>query len=273
MKPKKHFAYKSNYQVWRLLISETDKLVIELRDVNRKEVFFSCYNLDKGNKIFESIQLEEKYWIGIEALYKDMIIFHKFTKPDMPGHKEMIAFDLTDQNVKWTNSDYSFLFVYENRIYCYKQNFETRNFFSLNYYTGILEEDFGEDFEKINQLRAKADDADQNENYNFTNKFESLASDPNIREVINREISNLEIVGDVEYTTYSNLLLFCFHSKVFSGSLVNKFIAYDISRQKLVLSEILNANTNAFVPDSFFIYKSFLLLLKEKNGLIVYKLE
>jgi hypothetical protein len=273
MKLKKHFAYKSDYQIWRLLISETDKLVIELRDLNRKEVFFSCYNLEKGKKVFESLQLEEKYWIGIEALYKDMIIFHKFTKPDMPGHKEMIAFSLTDQKVKWTNSDYSFLFIYDDRIHCYKQNFESRNFYSLNYHTGTLEKDLGEDFEKINQLRAKAQNENQDGNYNFTQKFESSTSDSDIQEVITREICNLEIVGDVEYTSQGNLLLFSFHSKVFTGSLVNKFIAYDLSRQKVVLNEILNASTNAFVPDSFFIYKNYLLLLKEKNGLIVYKME
>jgi hypothetical protein len=273
MNIKKHFLYKSKYQIWRLLISETDKLIIELRDINNKEVFFSCYNLDKGKKVFESLQLEEKYWIGIEALYKDIIIFHKYAKPDMPGHKELIAFDLIDQNVKWINSDYSFLFIYNDKVYCYMQSFESRSFYSINYCTGLIEEELGEDFEKINQLRIVADKASQNGNYLFAEKFEAANLDSNIQEAINNTISNLEIVGDVEYTSCGNLLLFSFHSKIFSGSLVNKFIAYDLSRQKIVLTEILNAGTNAFVPDSFFIYKNYLLLLKEKNGLIVYKME
>lgn len=272
MKIKKHFTYKSKYQVWRLLISDTDKLVIELRDVNKKEVFFSCYNLDNGKRIFESLQLEEKYWIGIETLYKDMIIFHKYDKPDMPGHKQIIGFDITTQTVKWTDSDHSFLFAVNDRIYCDKQKFESRNFYALNYLSGLPEEDLGEDFEKINNLREDADYSFNNSNYLFTEIWEPGKNSSAVNEAISSITSRLEIVGNVEYTSLENLLLFSFHSKIFSGSLVNKFVAYDLSRQKIVLDEILNASTNAFIPDSFFVYKNYLLLLKEKNGLIVYKL-
>lgn len=272
MKIKKHFSYKSKYQIWRLLISDTDKLVIELRDVNKKEVFFSCYDLQKGKKIFDNFQIDEKYWIGIETLYKDMIIFHKYDKPDMPGHKQIIGFDITTQTVKWTDSDHSFLFAYNDRIYCYQENYESRNFYSLNYLTGLIEEDLDGDFEKINYLQSEFN-SEYGEKFLFTEKWEPEKSDPAVKKIITNEVDNLEIVGDVEYTSFNNLLLFSFHSKIFSGSLVNKFVVYDLSRQKTVLSEILNANTNAFIPDSFFLYKNFLLLLKEKNGVIVNKLE
>jgi len=272
MKIKKQLIYKSKNQVWRLLVSDTYKLVIELRDVNKKEVFFSCYDLEKGKKIFEDFQLEEKYWIGIETLYKDMIIFHKYNKPDMPGHKQIIGFDISDKSVKWMNADYSFLFIHNDKVYCYKENFEGRNFYSLNYLNGLLEENFGEDFQKINYLRTEADSI-YSKNFLFTERWKTEKTDLSIGNAISEIINNLEIVGDVEYTSFSNLLLLSFHSKIFSGSLVNKFIAYDLSKQKIVLTEILNANTNSIMPDSFFMYKNYLLLLKEKNGLIVYKLE
>ncbi len=270
---KKHFTYKSKYQIWRLLISETGKLIIELRDVNNKEVFFTCYDLEKGKRIFESVQMEEKYWIGIEALYNDLIIFHKYAKPDMPGHKELIAFDITNQTVRWVNSEFSFLFAYREKIYCYKQNFESRNFYSLNYLNGQIEENLGEDFEKVNLLRAEADKLRSGGEYLFAEKYDEASADPILKQLIGDELSGLEIVGDVEYNRRGNLLFFNFYSKVFSGSLVNRFTAFDLSINKKVLTELLNSNTNAFVPDSFFVYKNFLLLLKEKNGLIVYKLD
>lgn len=244
-----------------------------MRDVNNKEVFFSYYDLEKGKKIFESIQMEEKYWIGIEALCGDLIIFHKYAKPDMPGHKELIAFDVSEQKVRWINSDFSFLFAYQDKIYCYKQNFESRNFYSLNYMNGRIEENLGEDFEKVNLLRAEADRLKSAGEYLFPEKYDEATADPIVKQLINGELRGLEIVGDVEYNRRGNLLFFNFYSKVFSGSLVNRFNAFNLSVNKKVLSELLNSNTNAFVPDSFFIYKNFLLLLKEKNGLIVYKLD
>ena len=53
MKLKKTFSFTDKNQIWRLLISETDKLLIETRDLEKKEVFFHCYDLLKENYIQE----------------------------------------------------------------------------------------------------------------------------------------------------------------------------------------------------------------------------
>ncbi|MEW6508150.1 MAG: DUF4905 domain-containing protein [Bacteroidota bacterium] len=273
MKLKKHFSYKSKYQIWRLLISDTNKLVIELRDVDKKEVFFSCYNLAKGKKVFDLLQIEEKYWIGIETLYKDMIFFHKYAKPDMPGHKQIIGFDIASKSVKWTDSSNSFLFAYNDKIYCCRQNFESRNFSALNYRSGILEESLGDDSDKINQLRLESNKLTGENNYLFTEQWQPELSEPAINKAITKIISSLDIVGNVEYTAFGNLLFFSFHSKILNGNLMNRFFAYNLSKQEIVLDDILNVSTNSLIPDSFFVFKNFLLVLKEKNSIIVYQLE
>ena len=40
----------------------------------------------------------------------------------------------------------------------------------------------------------------------------------------------------------------------------------------LIFKEILNINLNAFAPDSFFVYNKLLILMKEKNQVVVYEL-
>lgn len=51
----------------------------------------------------------------------------------------------------------------------------------------------------------------------------------------------------------------------------NVFAVYNIDKKKKVSSEIINKNLNATSPDSFFCYKNFLVLLKNKNEILVQK--
>lgn len=271
MKLKKHFTYISKNQVWRILISDSDKLIIETRDTTNREVFFNCYQIESSKRIFESFQLEEKYWIGIEAIHKDVIFFHKFAKPDMPLHKQITALGINNKKILWTNEDYSFLFVRDDKVYCFREGFEGRSFISVDYLTGEMITDLGDNYEEANELRRLSDSEKNYNNYLFPIKYVSGETEQNISGIINKQISNLEIVGDVEYNIYKDLLLFNYHSKVLS-SIVNKFYAVDLSNNKVLFSEILNSNLNAFVPDSFFIYKEYLIMLKERNSVLIYKL-
>ena len=76
--------------------------------------------------------------IGLELNLYIMIkyYFHAYGKPDMPAHKSIIAFDIHTQSVLWQNDNYVFSFVYNDKVYCYQQRFESRVFFALDYITG-----------------------------------------------------------------------------------------------------------------------------------------
>jgi hypothetical protein len=271
MKLKKHFTFKSKHQVWRILISESDKLIIEVRDTLNRQAFFNCYYLNSGKKIFESFQLEEKFWIGIESIYNDIIFFHKFSKPDMPGHKQIIAFDINEQKVLWENENFIFSFIQNSNVFCYSDGFDGRYYAALNHQTGEKIMDFGINNPEINTLQKQAELEDRSDHYVFPNKFIEGSCDEKASKIINNTIINLDIVGDVEYNIYKDLLLFNFHSKVLN-SIINKFYAVCLSSNKILFSDIISSKLNAFVPDTFFVYKEFLIMLKERNGVLVYKL-
>jgi hypothetical protein len=136
MNIKKLYSYSNKKQIWRLLPTDTNKLIIEERDLDKKQVFFNCLQSDTGIKIFKNFQLDEKFWIGIETIYKDVIFFHKFTKPDMPAHKGIIVFDINNQKILWQNDELNFLFVSDDKLFCFQQNFENQNYSSLDFKTG-----------------------------------------------------------------------------------------------------------------------------------------
>ena len=269
----KLYSYKSPGQIWRIIISDSDKLILETRDTNTKEVFYNCFKLESGEKYFSDLQLEEKFWLGIEAVYKDIIFFHKFPKPDLPQHKQIIAYDIASEKILWINSDLSFLFVHNNLVYGFQQGFEERYFCSLDYLNGEIIKDFGNDFRSINLLRTQAEEEKNWSNFIYPKIFTKDETDPRIGETIKSQTKNVAIEGEVEYNLYQDFLLFNFHSKILEGSFTNNFSIVDLKSGKPILSEILNANTAVLFTDSFFVYKNYLFLLVEKNEVKVYKIE
>jgi len=274
VKVKKLYSYNDNKQIWRLQISNTDKLIIETRDTNNKEVFFNCIQIESGKNVFINYQFEEKFWIGIEEIYKDIIFLHKFNKPDLPGHKQIIAFDINSQKIIWENRELSFLFILHDKIYAYKQNFEERNYYEIDYRTGKIINDLNSDVYEINKLNEIAAGSKDFSNYIFPQKFDKTQENGGvIKEIILKEIQDLEIVGNVEYNKFESLLLMNHYSKTTGSLLLNKFKIFNSDNKKEILCETLNSNANAFVPDSFFVYLNYLILLIEKNKLIVYELK
>ena len=52
MKLKKNIKFKDGNQVFRILISPKDKLVVETRDTESREAFYNSIDLTNGKKLF-----------------------------------------------------------------------------------------------------------------------------------------------------------------------------------------------------------------------------
>lgn len=268
---KQHFKYSSPKQLWRILISESDKLILETRDMESKEVFFNCIDLKNVQKIFSDLQHEEKSWIGIEDIYKDIIYFHKYVKPDMPGHKGIIAFDIETQKILWTNKELIYFFADADKVFCFTQGFDERAFYSLNYITGELLEDLGSNYQSINTLKDSSKNPRDWSVYIYPQIFNT--AEEKIYKIVKPHIRNMEITGNIEYIVYEDLLLFNYHNRTSENKFDNNFIVININSGKVVWRDVLNAAVSALYTDSFFIYKNFLFLLKGKNEVTIFNLE
>jgi len=274
MKLKKLYKHDSKKQIWRILPTSNNKVVIEERDIKTKEVFFSCLEINSGKKLFREFQLDEKNWIGIETVYNDLIYFHKYGKPDMPMHKGIFAFDISSKSVLWQNDNYVFAFVYEDRVYCYQQRFENRIFFALDYLTGNVVEDFGSDVSTINLLKEKVDEEFWQQNYLFPEYFNRNDSVTNIHQkYIQKVLDENVIKGEVSFMKIKDLLLFNYHEISKSNTYSNIFTTVDLSKNKILLQETLDKNLVNLMPDSFFVKDNFLFLIVDKTKLFVYQIK
>lgn len=272
MSIKKKYSYTSNKTIWRILFSELNKMVIEERDSEKREVFFSCIDASTGSILFKLLQLEEKFWIGIETIYKDIIVFHKFSKPDMPGHKSLIAYDINSRNIMWQTDEYSYQFIYNDKIYVSKNSFDNRYFYSLNIYTGEVIDDTGNDIGYINTIKNDQYNPNHLFKFVFPEVFRKESETGNsIGSIINDYINGKEITGHIEYILYNEIIFFNFYSRNRKKSLINEFFAVNLNGKK-IFDQVLIENANAYTADSFFIKDDLLFLLKDKNTVLAYSL-
>ncbi|MBT8380610.1 MAG: DUF4905 domain-containing protein [Ignavibacteria bacterium] len=273
MKIKKKYTFRSKRQIWRIIPTETNKLVIEEREPEKKQAYFICLQTESGKRIFKDFQHEEKFWVGIEAVYNDLIFFHSYLKPDMPGHKGILAFDIAEQEIKWENKDLTFLFQLNNLIYTYLQRFDSRNHYALNFETGEIEEDFGSDSNKINKLRDEAVKNQSSKDYLFPRIFYDDSSSSEQLISFFEKLKTEELIsGRIEFILIDPLLLFCYHSSNSKNSMDIFLKAVDLNSGNYILEEKLVEETKLFLSDSFFVKSNLLFVLFGKSKLNVYEL-
>jgi len=265
MKLKKKYSYKNKNQIWRLHITDNDKLLIETRetDTELREVFFNLIDIHSGRKIFSDVQFEEKSWIGVETIYKDVLFLHSFAQPDMPGHKKIFAYDLNEQKLLWQNEEFVFQLVHNDKCYAAFPSMTGIKYVGLDYRTG----EPGEEILSGNEMNLIAEESKKDYSlYKFPETYHPLYDINNeIKSIVEERTRNYEVVGNVEYIDFPDALMMNFHFKKANGKLKNLFLTIDKKKNKVILKETLNEEANAYAPDSFFVYKNLLLLLKNRN--------
>lgn len=273
MKLKKSYRFDNNRQIWRIIPFDKDKLIIEEREPENKQTYFHCLSIDSGKKIFSNFQLEDKFWVGIETVKDDIIYFHKFAKPDMPKHRGIFAFNVYKKEFIWQNADLIFLFLFNGKLYAYKDKFEGRNYYSINPANGEIIEELGENYGLINNLRNLSSQSVGDDGLLFSETFDSSSNVSIKAEGFIKSFKEKFVVsGKIEYILKNQLLLISFHEANSKGSLNNLFKAVDLSKGKYILEEVINKEIKLFMTDSFFVRNNLLFLLFGKTRLEVFKI-
>jgi len=268
MKLNKHIEFNSKSQLWRLLINNNNNLLIESRDTETKKVSLTCFNLDSKETLLNNITPKEDTWIGIEAFYGDYIIMHKFVKPDLPMHKGIILYSVSQKKEIWENLNYTFLLIHNDNIIAQQQGFEENKYVSININTGEVIDVLSLSLEDIDIMHSNYTSAFDYKQYSYP---ENYGTEHNfLDDFISKYTKHFPLKYNVEYLEYNNFYFANFHL-LKKEKLINQFIAIDKIKNRIVEEVILNSDINAYVPESFFMYKNFLILLVQKKGLLIFK--
>jgi hypothetical protein len=272
MKLKKIFRHDEGRQIWRLLLNKKNHLLIEEREVKTKSVFYSCFDLPAKKYLLKSHQFDEKFWLGVEAFTDDILLLHKFVKPDMPTHKGMIAYSVSDKIVKWENERLQFLFVKGKNVYCFSQKFEAKEFYIIDLESGEIKETLGNDFSGVNKIKNQIDEEEQSSGYIFPEVLHPIKNEISFN-IVQGVTNKYKIKGSLDALEFKEHIFVNCHAENKDGTLNNIFQIVNMGSHKVIFEEVLNKKVNSIFVDSFFIKDNFLFLLKEKSGVIIYRIE
>ena len=277
LKPFWSFSQQGN--LWRIFITSNDILIGETRNLEEKIVFFFSLNLENGEHYLKNYMFEDgNYWISIEGYNSGNIFLHRFENPNLPDHKGIIDIDIKTGEVKWENKNLLYFFNTETEIYGYKQQFESFKYFNIGFEDGlILNEVSEENHIALFELKQNSSDGLYLNNY-YTDNFDSTQTDSSLTQIVNLEINNKDIQGEVEYIRLDKYFIFNYHLKKINLKdlndvyLENILCIYDVENNNKIYSDILNKNARFNVPDSYFVHKDYLIYVKEKKEIITIKL-
>ena len=269
---KPSWSYTTGGVLWRLLFSETNFIVGEDRDTEKKQVSFFCLNASNGDVLWKDISFAEPWWIGIEGIVHDKVFLHGFKKPDMPEHGRIIAVDLGTGRELWHNNDYAFLFATADRVFAFRDFFEKRLYYELDATSGVFLQEFHEPPpDMIEGKRASHGRSD----FMFPEVLsDSLAEYPLLAPKIEKYCSRTDVRGSIEFAQSNGRVAFSFHSYCGHDAqrkidiLENRLCVIDETTGKRLYADVLNSSTPAVVPESFFIDAATMYYVKEKKTVV-----
>ena len=279
-KLKPGWIFSQNGNLWRFIFGGENLIVGETRDLTKRVVYFFVIDISSGKTYLKNFLFEDgNYWISIEGATSEIVFFHRYDKPELPYHKNIIALDINTGEKLWENEKYLYLFNTTENLYGIKQNFESYEIVELNLKDGNVKSVIpAEEHSGIYEIRDSVEDL-QHEFSDYPVKYESV-KDENISSIINNETKDIEYKGDIEYLIKKNYLIFNYYvpagidlKDLNKKYYENRLRIFDIKTGEILYSDILNAKSTYNVPDNFFTKNNYLFYLREKKEIVFIELK
>lgn len=153
--------------LWRILFSPDGFLVGEIRNPEMQRTTFFCLDERSGKVFWEGKSLAEPWWVGIEAVLDQVILFHTYAKPDMPQHRGVSGWDLRHGGQLWERPRDVFQLAHEGVVYTAQDGFEQRRFYALDAFSGEVRSDLGTDSSPIQAIRARIDEEEAFKDFSY----------------------------------------------------------------------------------------------------------
>ncbi len=270
LKPEWVFKSYESFKIWRVFPTKHDKILCELRDVDKKLVKFVCLSIDNGDKIWENLNIDEPWWVQISDVDEDLFFLCEFRRPDFPVQGKIYAIDLENGEILWESDEYDFLFALNGKVYTSRNLIDSRIYFEIDSRTGEVIKEHGENTELINELKdAKL------ESMNFietSTPFDEYHPDyDNLYDIVTRFTSDADRRSTPEVLVKRKFLIINYH--IAKGEKLSNILRIiDIETGKLAYDDVLYNDLSFFLPDAFFCKDDFVFYVRNQNELVAIKL-
>jgi hypothetical protein len=266
------WEFSTGVLIWRLFISSQNTIVGETRNQETKSASFFCIDARTGKSLWKEIEFDEPWWIGIEAVYDQWIILHRFARPDMPEHRGMYLVELATGKLLWRNDELTYWFVHDRKLYAYKYIFEKRLGYEIDINTGTLLNEYADNLDVLHELRRQVlqNEPECMQGTKYPELYSQRQVDSEVATSIQQITGGNALEGWIEYLLRSNILLVSYYRKEnssTSATLENILTVYDTERKEKRFSEIIVKSVQVPSPDTFFVKDEFVYFIKDQNTL------
>ncbi len=247
-----HISEKFNGTIWRIEIDEiSDLLFLEIRNSDERKVSFASIDLQTGVINYSEKGETEPWLVGIEAAYDKILLLHLYQSAATPQHKGLIGLDGISGETLWSNYNYGFDFISSEGPICYDSIIQPRKLFLLDGQSGEIIEPF---------VKQKHVEITRNINYP-TSIVPEMAP--------NKLFPSNTVIKSVQCLPFNNFIIVSLHA--FENGVLKHFI-YVFENNEVFYEDILNDNILKMQPESFILFKSFLIYIKNNVELKVLSL-
>ncbi len=267
-----YYTYNAGNKIWRLLLSDSMKLLVEERDEKKKNVVFKLIDIKAGKTVIDDIRFEENQWLGVDQLTDQYIFFHTYIKPDLPHHTGIFLYDINQEKLVLRDDAKIFGFFYKNRLYYSSKGTFERDYFMRFLDGGNLSEEKKIEEEEFNRIQEEKGRDELSADYLFPEVI-NPSDEALLRGLKENRIAIEKTEGNIEHIRFSDLLIFTFHYKTGIDYFNCELIIFDIKKNKTLSRQVLGENIKSLFFDSFFMKESYLFVLKGKTQIIVFNIQ
>jgi len=238
-------------QIWKFIIDDDSGLLFaEIRNSEKHEVSFSAIDMNNGTINFKDLVLPEKWLTGLAGCFKGALFLHGYQSAQSPAHKGITVIDGTSGTTLWTDYNNAISHISINGPVVYNTQFQPKKLFLADATTG-------------NILRPFDSTADT-----------MPAQDIGIPDIIDDiptgfDLPEGRLTGNIHYFEHNSFRIVSLHL-LNEGRL--KQVLMIIQGAGLVYYDLLNQGIQKLQPESFIIYKSRLIYIKNTTCLRVVNL-
>lgn len=258
--------------IWKILIDPlTNAIVLEIRNGETRSVTFSAYDLSAQKFLWENLECEEPWWIGLEEAYNGFVILHEYVNPQNPEHKCVFVHEEKSGKALWQNLEVTFYRLAKKGIVAYESDKIPRIFQCLDYSSGKKIMDVADETVLQKEIESCYEEKNKNLIFPETTIFGSPEYNSYQRRIRNFEERN--ITQQMNAANYKHYDVISYYTGNENNLLDNRIIVLNKRTENCKLQEVLAVNQTGFSYDTFFIWAGILFFIKNKNELVGYSLD
>jgi hypothetical protein len=252
--------------IWRLVATDIQQFVGEERDTKTKRLSFFCVDRQTGHALWENKTYGEQWWMGIEAVYKDVLYLHRFATPDMPQHKGITTVDLVTGRELWTRQDLRFVDVRDSTLRGSTDSLEGTRLVTMHYRAGVPVPT-----NAIDEGAGKEERNGAGTDMLFPIPRENLSGT-----IVQRHVHE-DRVGPVEVLETDTMVIFNYHKPASPQQrdplrLDNILQVVEKQSGAVVYTDMVNKGVPGIVPEAFFVTQGMLYYVKDRTVLTAVRL-